>query len=150
MKVIVTVGVRNSEWYWSKEDLIEAGDYRKEWEALNEDKVEKFLPSDTFEIGFDVDNIIEDRKTGFDLLYHKDGVPSKYHLEDVSVFTFLSKEGEKVEVVISNPLIHQYIAAKQKEYAQYVYIYLNENIKYKKGNSFSWMLVSDYEKIIRC
>ena len=63
MKVIVTVGVRNSQWYWSTEELKKAGEYRQEWEALDEDKIEKYLPSETFEINFDVVNIKEERKT---------------------------------------------------------------------------------------
>jgi hypothetical protein len=39
MKVILKIAVRNPEWYWSEEELEEAGDYRNEWEALNKDKV---------------------------------------------------------------------------------------------------------------
>jgi hypothetical protein len=57
MKVVVTIAVRNPEWYWSKEEMREAGEYRKEWEALNDDKIWKHIPSDTFEIAFDVQDI---------------------------------------------------------------------------------------------
>ena len=62
MKVILTIAVRNPDWYWTKEEMDNAGDYRNEWEALNEDIVWKHVPSDTFEIPFDVKDIKENRK----------------------------------------------------------------------------------------
>lgn len=148
MKVIVTVGVRNSQWYWSTEELKKAGEYRQEWEALDEDKIEKYLPSETFEINFDVVNIKEERKRDYEILYNMNGISLSYNLEDVSVITFFGNDNLKTDIVISNPLIHQYIAARQKEYKHYIYFYLKENSEFVKGNRLTWMLESDYKNII--
>lgn len=148
MKVIVTVGVRNPEWYWSTEEIKKAGEYRQEWEALNEDKIEKYIPSETFEIDFDVVNIKEERKREYEILYNMNGISSSYNLEDVSVITFYGNDNVKSDIAISNPLIHQYIAAHQKEYKTYIYFYLKENCKFVKGNRLTWMLESDQKNII--
>ena len=66
MTVIVTIGVRNPEWYWTKEQLQDAGEYRKTWEAINEDKIYKHIPSDQVQIDFDVKDIKENRKANYE------------------------------------------------------------------------------------
>jgi hypothetical protein len=100
MKVILTVAIRNPEWYWSKEQLKETGDYRKEWEAINEDKIWKCVPSDSFEIPFDVKDIKENRKAEFELKFmSEDKTQSLSHI--VKVVDFIGNKGEKTEVPIS-------------------------------------------------
>lgn len=140
MRVVVTIAVRNPEWYWSEEKLQETGEYRKEWEAINEDKVEKHQPSEAFEVGFDVADIKENSNSTFDImLVSEDRSQSISHtLENITVVDFIGNE-EKLSVVISNSLIHQYIAARQKEYKYYVYFYLKENTPYERLNSFVWL-----------
>lgn len=140
MQVIVTIAVRNPEWYWSKEELQDAGEYRKEWEVINEGKIYKHLPSEAFEIGFDVMDIKENRNATFDIkLVSEDRKQSISHgLQDVTVLDFIG-EKDKVSTVISNSLIHQYIAARQKEYKYYVYFYIKENTEYERLNQFVWL-----------
>jgi hypothetical protein len=147
MQVILTVAVRNPEWYWTKEELKEAGDYRKEWEALNEDKVWKYVPSDAFEISFDVTDIKENRNAEFEVRFiSEDKTQSIAHnLKDVTIIQFIGEgEHEKTEVVISNSLIYQYIGARQRQYKYYVYFYIKENAPYEKLHQLVW--ISDNHK----
>jgi hypothetical protein len=142
MEVILTVAVRNPEWYWSKEELEEVGDYRKEWEAINEGKISKHVPSEEFEIPFDVTEIKENRKGEFQLiLISEDRTNSiSHYLTDVTIVQFLGeKDQKKIEVVISNSLIHQYIGVRQKHYKYYVYFYLKANIPYEKLHQLIWI-----------
>ena len=140
MRVIVTIAVRNPEWYWSKEALQESGEYRKEWEMINESKIYKHLPSEAFEIAIDVMDIKENRNAIYDIkLVSEDRKQSISHgLQDVTVVDFIG-EKDKVSTVISNSLIHQYIAARQKEYKYYVYFYIRENTEYERMNQFVWL-----------
>lgn len=140
MRVIITIAVRNPDWYWSKEELQEAGEYRKEWEVLNEDKVEKYLPSEAFEIAFDVRDIKENRNGTFDIRFvSEDKSQSISHsVKQVTVVEFIGTD-QSISIVISNSLIHQYIAARQREYKYYVYFYLKENTPYERLNQFIWL-----------
>lgn len=140
MKVIVIIAVRNPEWYWSKEELQESGEYRKEWEMINEGKIYKHLPSEAFEIDFDVVDIRENRNATFDIkLMSEDRKQSISHtLQEVTVVDFVG-EKDIVSTVISNSLIHQYIAARQKEYKYYVYLYIKEHTEYERLNQFVWL-----------
>jgi hypothetical protein len=142
MKVIVTIAVRNPEWYWSKEKMQESGDYRKEWEAINEDKIWKHVPSDTIEIAFEVKDIKENRNTEYELEFvSADKAQSFSHtIKEVTAIQFIGdKPNEKAEVVVSNSLIHQYIGARQKEYKYYIYFYLKENWPYERIGQLIWI-----------
>ena len=142
MKVILTVAVRNPDWYWTKAEIENAGDYRKEWEALNEDKVWKHVPSDTFEIPFDVKDIKENRKAEFDFKFTSEdkSQSASCRIHDLTIVQFIGeKANEKVEVIISNSLIHQYISARQREYKYYVYFYIKENLSYERFHQLIWL-----------
>lgn len=132
MEVTFTVAIRNPLWFWPKEEMKKEKDYRKTWEAINADKIDKHNPFWQYKIPFDVEEIKENRETEHQikLASAKDNNGSIYFtLKDVSVVTFISKT-EKMEAVISNSLIHQYLGAKQQEYINYVYFYLTENCRY--------------------
>jgi hypothetical protein len=145
MKVILTVAVRNPDWYWSKEQLKEAGDYRKEWEAINGDKIWKHVPSDSFEIPFDVKDIKENRKDEFELKFiSEDKTQSLSHIvKDMTIVEFIGENDQKTEVAISNSLIHQYIGARQKQHKYYVYFYLKENASYERLHQLIWLSEKD-------
>jgi hypothetical protein len=142
MKVIFTIAVRNSDWYWTKEEMENAGNYRKEWEALNEDKIWKYVPSDTFEVPFDVKDVKENREAEFDFKFTLEdkSKSASCHIKDLTIVQFAGEnEEEKIEVIISNSLIHQYIGARQKEYKYYVYFYIKENLYYERFHQLIWL-----------
>jgi len=142
MKVILTIAVRNPEWYWSKEQLKEAGDYRKEWEAINEDKIYKHVPSEQMQIAFDVKNIQEDRQSSFEMKFSTEDKSRmiSHTINDVTIIKFIGENhGEVAEALVSNSIIHQYIGAKQKEYKYYIYFYLKENVEYQRLNPSTWI-----------
>lgn len=142
MKVILTIAVRNPDWYWTKEEMDNAGDYRNEWEALNEDIVWKHVPSDTFEIPFDVKDIKENRKAEFDFKFTSEDKSQSASclIKDLTIVQFFGeKENEKSEVIISNSLIHQYIGARKREYRYYVYFYIKENVSYERFHQLIWL-----------
>jgi hypothetical protein len=146
MKVILTIAVRNPEWYWTKEELDKTGDYRKEWEALNEDKVWKHVPSDSFEIPFEVKDIKENRKAEFEFKFTTENkAQSVSHIiKNLTIVQFMgNNENEKIETIISNSLIHQYIGARQKQYKYYVYFYLKENTNYEQLHQLIWLSEKD-------
>lgn len=148
MRVTVTIAVRNSEWHWSNEELLKAGEYRKEWEMINEGKIFKHLPSETFEVGFDVIDIRDNRNAIFNLkLLSEDRKQSiSYTLSNVTLVDFIGEKG-KVSMVISNSLIHQYIATRQKEYKYYVYFYLKECTEYERLNHFVWLSKEHHQEL---
>lgn len=148
MRVIVTIAIRNSEWYWSNEELQEAGEYRKEWVMINESKILEHLLSETFEVGFDVMDIKDNRNAIFNLkLLSEDRKQSiSYTLSNVTVVDFIG-EKDKVSIVISNSLIHQYISARQKEYKYYVYLYLKECTEYERLNHFIWLSKDHHQEL---
>jgi hypothetical protein len=141
MKVVLTVAVRNPEWYWSKQELEEVGEYRKEWEALNEDKIEKHLPSWAYEIAFDVKDIKENREAEYEISFvAKENKAEKmtYCLKDVTVVTFVG-DNHTSDVVISNSLIYQYVGVRKMGYKYYIYFYLKGDVSYEKLHQLIWI-----------
>src|SRR4051794_5411187 len=98
---------------------------------INEDKVEKYLPSVTFGFKFDVERIEENREAEFKFELNAKGERVLSHpLKNLTVVNFLGPNNESGRVIISNSLIHQYIGARKKGYKYYTYFYLKENIPY--------------------
>lgn len=141
MKVVFTIAVRNPEWYWSKDELRGAGDYRKEWEAINGDKVSKHASSESFEVPFDVKDIKENRQATFNFDFTSEDKTQiiSHCLKDLTIVQFIGASDEKAEVIISNALIHQYISARQRQYKYYVYFYIKENARYVKLGQVIWL-----------
>jgi len=139
MKAHLTIAVRNPDWFWTKDQLDEARDYRKEWEALNEDKVPKFVPSETLEVAFDVEEIIDNRHTSFEIpLKSKNGDIATCNLEDLTVVEFRGKI-DTWKAAVSNSLIHQYMGARKQEYKLYVYFYIKENVRFHQVAPGIWI-----------
>ncbi len=65
MKVYISIRVRNSEWYWSKEKMKEHGDYRPDFEMINEGKIEKHIPTVEFDFNFEVKEYQEAEENTF-------------------------------------------------------------------------------------
>jgi hypothetical protein len=132
MKVVFTVAVRNPDWFWSEEQMEKEKDYREEWEAINEDKIDKHNPSWQYELPFDVKQIEDNRYAEHTLKFTAVANPEEivhYVLHDVTVVKFIGEE-QTIEAVISNSLIHQYIGAKKSVHKNYEYFYLKENASY--------------------
>jgi hypothetical protein len=149
MKVMLTVGQRNPKWFWSKEEMKEFGDSYKEWQIINEGKIDKFNPSWSYQMSFDVKEIIDNRNADYELKVRRSPDSNQeisVVLNDVTVLKFIG-EIDTAEIVISNSLIHQYIEAKKRKYKNYIYFYLKENLEFEHFDRCFWLAESDLMKV---
>jgi len=158
MKVAVIIKVRNAEYYWTKEELLESKNgnsmSREEWLFLNGDKILKHTIIVDFEYLFQAKNYLENPVATFKLNVHcsnnEDFENSSIHtieLDDMTVVEF-SDESHKSYVAISNELIHQFISAKQnKNGYHYWYFYLKENTGHSKLTPNFWISDTQHKKI---
>lgn len=150
MKISVNIKVRNPEWYWTPEELLESKEAgslsREDFEAINGDKIKKHDEFVDFEYKFEVINYTTNPKTTFDLSIFtsesEEYVNPTEHilkLENVTIVEFIGKT-EKSLVVVSNDLIHQFIgASKGNDGRIYWYFYLKENTPYKRLCDNIWI-----------
>jgi hypothetical protein len=158
MKIAVNIKVRNPEWYWPKERLIDSTKKdsmsRKEWEMLNEDKIPKHSEEVDFEFKFDVKSYKDNRNSEYHLTINvSDNVdftnPSTHNviIKNVTVVGFIGDKEESY-VVVSNELIHQFISAKKNANGRlYWYFYLKEDSDYVRLTDNIWISYSENEKI---
>lgn len=154
MKIAVNIKVRNPEWYWTKEQLEKNKDYRKEWEMINGDKIDKHTNAVDFDFKFDILSYNDNRKTSYDLpIYSADNenfenkVKHIVTLDNVTVVEFIG-ETEKSYVVVSNEIVHQFISCKQeKDGRLYWYFYLQENSDHLRLTDNIWIADAQHEKI---
>lgn len=141
MKVHVSFNVRNPEWYWTPQQIRESDGLYESWKIINEDKVPKHLPSWTYEVGFDVLDIKENREAIFDLKFGATTSSEIIHtlpLSNMTHVTFIG-EGEKAEIAVANAILHSYMGAQQVGRTYYWYFYVKETIGYNKVNDFIWL-----------
>jgi hypothetical protein len=141
MTVIINFNVRNPEWYWSAQEIKESGGYYEEWKMLNEDTVPKHVPCWGYKVGFDVNNIQENRNTSYDLKYSliKDpSVTQTIRLDNMTYVTFFG-ENEKAEAVVSNEILHSFLGAKKSGRKYYWYFFIKENTEYEKLSHVLWL-----------
>lgn len=158
MKVAVIIKVRNAEYYWTKEELLESKNgksmSREEWLFINGDKISKHTIGVDFEYLFQAKNHLVNPVATFKLNVYcsnnEDFENSSIHtieLDDMTVIEF-SDENHKSQVVISNELIHQFISAKQnKDGYHYWYFYLKENTEHSKLPPNFWISDTQRKKI---
>ena len=142
MTVIINFNVRNPEWYWSAEEIREAGSYYEEWKAMNADKVPKHIPTWGYQIGFDVADVKENRKAVCELKYFDTAVPTivrSFTAEDMTHVIFNGKQDEKAEVMISNEIMHSFMGAKQSGRKYYWYFFIKENTDYERLENSIWL-----------
>lgn len=160
MKIAVIIKVRNPEWYWTKEELLESKNgksmSREEWLFINGDKISKHTIGVDFEYLFQASNYLENPVANFKLnVYCSNSEDFENHsihtieLNDMTVVEF-SDESHKSHVAISNELIHQFISAKQnKDGCHYWYFYLKENTEHTKLITNIWVSDTQRKKIFK-
>jgi len=158
MKISVNIKVRNSLWYWTKEEIKESKKKnsmsRQEWELLNKSKVPKHVRFVDFDYKFDVKTFSENRNGLYNLIVYssiseeiEDSKQKTVPIEDVTIIEFKG-ESERAHVVVSNDLIYQYIGAqKGKDGCLYWYFYLKENINCNMLTNNIWLSDIQVEKI---
>lgn len=142
MIVNINFNVRNPEWYWSAEEIREAGSYYEEWKALNADKVPKHSSAWGCQIGFDVADVNENRKAACELKYFDTADPDivrSFIAGDMTHVIFTGTQGEKGEVMISNEIMHSFMGAKQSGRKYYWYFFIKENTDYERLENFIWL-----------
>lgn len=155
MKVQISIRVRNPEWYWSKEEMKENGDYREEWEMINEGKIYKHMPTMEFDFNFEVKEYQEADEDTFDIEIYlpKDGEidkenPVRVQLEDVRVINFYG-ETDQCSVVISNSIIHDSDIKKPRG-KYYFYFYIKEDAEYEvpPQNENIWLDSAEIQRLV--
>lgn len=135
MTVIVNFNVRNPEWYWSAEKIKESGSYYDEWKAFNADRVPRHIPTWAYQIGFNVENVNENRNTtcGLEFRDSEDAhIVRSFTVEDMTHVIFTGKQGEKAEVMVSNEIMHSFMGAKQSGRKYYWYFFIKEDADFEK------------------
>lgn len=146
MNVVVNFKVRNPEWYWSAEEMKKKKDFRELFEMLNEDKMQKHIPSWCYEFPFDVQKIEDNCSAVFPLEFTVNEKKLIYELSDCTHVQFIGKE-KKADAVVCNSLLHQYMAAHKSGTKYYVYFYIKENIKYERLSNLIFLNEEECLKI---
>lgn len=123
----------------------EDGDYRPVFEMINEDKIQKHIPTIEFDFNFEVNEYQEAEENTFDLEIYptKDDKidkknPVRVQLKGVCVIDFYG-ETEQCSVVVSNSIIHQYIGNKKQHGKHYFYFYIKEDAYWIKVDKHIWL-----------
>lgn len=136
MNIIVSIKVRNSEFYEAFEEMKKSeGEISfEDWEEYNDNKIQKHSSFVTFNYSFVVNSYEVKKESEFDLeiidYNNKDqSVPTKntFHLDNVWIIEFLG-DNNRSFVVISKELLYQKMnIQKGIEGVEYIYFYLKEN-----------------------
>ncbi len=141
MTVTINFNVRNPEWYWPAERMEKDGDYYEEFKMLNEGKIPKHIPTWAFKIGFDVIDVKDNRNATYGLEVSSSEASTVSHsvqLDNVTHVTFMGKD-EKLDVVISNDIMHSFLGAQQNEGKYYWYFFINGKAEYEKVTDLIWL-----------
>jgi hypothetical protein len=140
MTIIVNFNVRNPEWFWSHDKIKEYGDY-EEWKLYNDGKVPKHTPTWGYQVAFDVKDVKENRNAVYDLNFSTIDAPDKIQslqLQDMTHLIFMNDE-ERVEVAVSNEIIHSYMGAQQRGGKYYYYVFIKEDVEFERPTDTVWL-----------
>ena len=147
MKHLVTIEVRNPEWYWPQEDINKDKEGYEQWKVLNVDKVEKHVPSITLGFEFSVINTEENREKDFLLKMNHNGINKEYLLRDVTYVKFIG-ENDQAEIMVSNSILHSYMGVRPRtEGKSYCYFFIKENVKYVSLIDSIWISKDEFDKM---
>lgn len=154
MKIAVSIKVRNPEYYWSKEEIKKShkeGEMSyEEWLMINGDKIQKHIPSVTFEYDYEVIEYNYPEGSEYELtVVTDDGTKEqKVKVSDVTVIEFIGKEDRSI-VVVSNDILHQFLKAKKDKGRTYWYFYIKEDSDYIPFTPSVWLSKEIGEKIFK-
>ncbi|WP_316840064.1 hypothetical protein [Pedobacter gandavensis] len=137
MEIQINISVRNPEWYWSDDD------YKKEWIAINSEKVAKYSPAISFLINADVQRYSkgELEKYTFKISNKDQSVnPFKEVLVDqLDVTEFIYADGS-TPVIVSKSILHNVMAAQNQGKGKfYWYYFIKEDADYVQLESNIWL-----------
>ncbi len=147
MEVNVSIKVRNPEWYWSNDE----DDLYKEWQIMNEDKVQKYIYGLDYGFAKEVLSVDHLDDTSYELDVSPAGPPAnpgaeKMILDGVSITHFRFAEG-KSTLIISKSLIHSLLVEQPRNAKYYRYYYLYENVPYHHLAPGLWLSEQHYSQI---
>lgn len=146
MEVIINFKVRNPEWFWCKEEMQKKNDFRPLFEMVYEDKMEKHIPAWGYGLPFDVIEIKDNRDALFPLEFDVKGKRIVYELSDCTHVQFIGKEN-KVDAIVCNSLLHQYLAARKEGSKHYIYFFIKEDVKYERLGDLIFLNEEEASKI---
>jgi hypothetical protein len=119
---------------------------------INEDKIQKNVPTIEFDFKFDVIefNEVENDTYALEIYEIKDDQivdsPINLQLNDVRVVNFIGKE-DRCSVVVSNSIIHQYIGNKKQHGKHYFYFYIKEDADWVRVDQHIWLDEKEINRI---